>query len=115
MDLKCGSQMEVMQTGIFHTHTHFELILKSFDRYFLLARSDPNADTNNAFTAFVIDRDTPGITPGRKVLNYTISPSLLMYSSVCVSLRNGIWVKGHPTQLELHLKMLLFLMRFIYY
>lgn len=40
-------------------------------RYFLLARSDPdpNADTNTskAFTAFVVDRDTPGITPGKKV------------------------------------------------
>lgn len=38
-------------------------------RYFLLARSDPdpNADTNKAFTAFVVDRDTTGITPGKKV------------------------------------------------
>lgn len=38
------------------------------DRYFLLARSDPTAETGKAFTAFVIERDTPGITPGRKVM-----------------------------------------------
>ena len=33
----------------------------------MLARSDPKADTGNAFTAFVVDRDTPGVIPGRKV------------------------------------------------
>ena len=33
----------------------------------MLARSDPKADAGNAFTAFVVDRDTPGVIPGRKV------------------------------------------------
>lgn len=39
--------------------------------YFLLARTnpDPKAPSNKAFSAFIIDRDTPGITPGRKELN----------------------------------------------
>ncbi|XP_003386647.1 PREDICTED: medium-chain specific acyl-CoA dehydrogenase, mitochondrial-like [Amphimedon queenslandica] len=37
--------------------------------YFLLARSDPNAKTGDAFTAFVVERDTPGITPGKKEWN----------------------------------------------
>ena len=36
--------------------------------YFLLARSDPDpkAPAGSAFTAFVVDRDTPGITLGKK-------------------------------------------------
>jgi len=39
--------------------------------YFVLARSesDPKAPTNKAFTGFIVDRDTPGITVGRKELN----------------------------------------------
>ena len=35
--------------------------------YFVLARTDPNADTNKAFTGFVVDSTTPGVTPGKKV------------------------------------------------
>ena len=35
--------------------------------YFLLARTEePGTPASQAFTAFVIDRDTPGITPGKK-------------------------------------------------
>lgn len=39
----------------------------------MLARSDPKEKAGNAFTAFVVDRDTPGVTPGRKVreMHYT--------------------------------------------
>lgn len=39
--------------------------------YFVLARTDPNpkAPASKAFTAFIVDKDTPGITPGRKELN----------------------------------------------
>ncbi|XP_059619858.1 medium-chain specific acyl-CoA dehydrogenase, mitochondrial-like [Phlebotomus argentipes] len=39
--------------------------------YFVLARSDPDPKTpaGKAFTAFIVDRDTPGVTPGRKELN----------------------------------------------
>ena len=37
-------------------------------RYFLLARTGAFSDPpNKAFTGFIIERDTPGITPGRKV------------------------------------------------
>ena len=38
-------------------------------RYFVLARSaeDPKASTSKAFTAFIVDGDTPGLTKGRKV------------------------------------------------
>lgn len=37
--------------------------------YFVLARTDPNPKTpaGKAFTGFIVDRDTPGITVGRKV------------------------------------------------
>jgi acyl-CoA dehydrogenase len=39
--------------------------------YFLLARTsdDPKASAGSAFTAFVLDRDTPGITVGKKEIN----------------------------------------------
>ena len=39
--------------------------------YFVLARTadDPKMSAGKAFTGFVVERDTPGITPGRKV-NY---------------------------------------------
>lgn len=39
--------------------------------YFLLARTDPNPKTpaSKAFTGFIVDRDTPGVTPGRKEKN----------------------------------------------
>lgn len=37
--------------------------------YFVLARTDldPKAPANKAFTGFIVDADTPGLTPGRKV------------------------------------------------
>ena len=37
--------------------------------YFVLARTnpDPKAPASKAFTGFIVDRDTPGLTPGRKV------------------------------------------------
>jgi len=39
--------------------------------YFVLARSnpDPKCPTSKAFTGFIVDRDTPGLTPGRKEMN----------------------------------------------
>lgn len=38
-------------------------------RYFVLARTNPDPKTpaSKAFTGFIVDRDTPGVTPGRKV------------------------------------------------
>ena len=38
--------------------------------YFVLARTnpDPKAPASKALTGFIVDRDTPGLTPGRKVL-----------------------------------------------
>ncbi len=37
--------------------------------YFVLARTnlDPKAPAHKALTGFIVDRDTPGLTPGRKV------------------------------------------------
>ncbi|RKP35687.1 acyl-CoA dehydrogenase/oxidase [Dimargaris cristalligena] len=37
--------------------------------YFLLARTDAQASTGNAFTGFIIDADSPGISVGRKEIN----------------------------------------------
>lgn len=55
-------------------------------RYFLLARThpDPKAPANKAFTGFLIERDSPGITVGRKVprlrLAYTHYLTLIKWS-----------------------------------
>ena len=37
--------------------------------YFVLARtdSDPNTPAGKAFTGFIVERETPGVQPGRKV------------------------------------------------
>lgn len=39
--------------------------------YFVLARTDPDpkAPAGKAFTGFIVDRNTPGITVGRKEIN----------------------------------------------
>lgn len=39
--------------------------------YFVLARTnpDPKCSASKAFTGFIVDRDTPGLTPGRKEQN----------------------------------------------
>lgn len=39
--------------------------------YFVLARTnpDPKASASKAFTGFIVERDTPGVTPGRKEIN----------------------------------------------
>ncbi|MFH4982765.1 hypothetical protein AB6A40_009474 [Gnathostoma spinigerum] len=37
--------------------------------FFVLAKNDPKASTGNAFTAFVIDGDSPGVTRGKKEIN----------------------------------------------
>ncbi|XP_073973024.1 medium-chain acyl-CoA dehydrogenase isoform X2 [Rhodnius prolixus] len=39
--------------------------------YFLLARTnlDPKAPASKAFTGFIVERETPGLTPGRKEMN----------------------------------------------
>lgn len=39
--------------------------------YFVLARTnpDPKCPTSKAFTGFIVDRDTPGVSPGRKEQN----------------------------------------------
>jgi acyl-CoA dehydrogenase len=37
--------------------------------YFVLTRTDANAKAGKGFTAFLVDRGTKGLTPGRKELN----------------------------------------------
>jgi acyl-CoA dehydrogenase len=37
--------------------------------YFVLAKTDPAAGAGSAFTGFIVDRDTPGITVGKKEIN----------------------------------------------
>jgi len=35
----------------------------------VLAKSDPSAGPGKAFTSFIVDANTPGITIGRKEIN----------------------------------------------
>ncbi|KAJ3412906.1 hypothetical protein HDV05_008770 [Chytridiales sp. JEL 0842] len=37
--------------------------------YFVLAKTDPTASAGRAFTGFIVDRDTPGLSVGKKELN----------------------------------------------
>ena len=37
--------------------------------FFVLAKTDPNASPGKAFTGFIVDADTKGITIGRKEMN----------------------------------------------
>ncbi|EDO34653.1 predicted protein [Nematostella vectensis] len=37
--------------------------------YFVLARTDSSASAGKGFTGFIVDADTPGVTPGRKEQN----------------------------------------------
>merc|ERR1711902_158723 len=41
------------------------------DYYFVLARTNPvpKCPASKAFTGFIVDGDTPGVTPGRKEIN----------------------------------------------
>jgi acyl-CoA dehydrogenase len=38
-------------------------------RYFVLAKTDPDAKAGQAFTGFIVDRDSPGVSVGRKEWN----------------------------------------------
>lgn len=76
MDKKCGLRTEVLQVGeCFINLLFFSQKIKSannflvFFRYFVLARTnpDPKCPPGKAFTGFIVDRNTPGVTPGRKV------------------------------------------------
>ena len=35
----------------------------------MLAKTDPDAKTGQAFSGFIVDRDSPGVSVGRKELN----------------------------------------------
>ena len=38
-------------------------------RYFVLAKTDPDAKAGKAFSGFIVERDSPGVTVGRKEWN----------------------------------------------
>lgn len=54
-------------------------------RYFLLARTDPDpkAPASRAFTGFIVERDTPGLTPGRKVVKHFDLLKKYYFHSMC--------------------------------
>jgi alkylation response protein AidB-like acyl-CoA dehydrogenase len=45
-------------------------------RYFVLARTnpDPKCPASKAFSGFIVERDTPGVIPGRKVNELMLLP-----------------------------------------
>lgn len=60
--------------------------------YFVLARTDPNpkAPAGKAFTGFIVERDWPGVTPGRKVN----LKNKYKHQQIVFVFRNKIWVNG---------------------
>lgn len=78
MAQRCGLQMAVLLAGmivrfnIWHKllEIMFYIFYILYYRYFVLARTnpDPNAPANKAFTGFIVDRESDGLTPGRKVI-----------------------------------------------
>lgn len=81
MDQKCGSPMVDMQIGkkkcwfcsLLANVCIIALIIFVIwiinNRYFVLAKTDPTAKTGKAFSGFIVDRDTPGVSVGRKEWN----------------------------------------------
>lgn len=51
--------------------------------YFVLARTnpDPKAPAGQAFSGFIVERDYPGVTPGRKVHLCEVVNVILMFTS----------------------------------
>ena len=71
--------------------------------YFVLARTnpDPKAPASKALTGFIVDRDTPGLTPGRKVKSRKKKKTALSaktvvayYEPCCVCLGNELGTKS---------------------
>uniref|UniRef100_A0A914XC59 Medium-chain specific acyl-CoA dehydrogenase, mitochondrial n=1 Tax=Plectus sambesii TaxID=2011161 RepID=A0A914XC59_9BILA len=67
--------------------------------YFVLARSDPDpkASSGKAFTAFVVDADTPGLTRGKKEINMGQRASdtrMISFEDVRVPAKNVIGAPG---------------------
>lgn len=68
--------------------------------YFVLARTnpDPKAPASKAFTGFIVDRDTPGVTPGRKEINMGQRASdtrMITFEDVRVPEENVLIGEGH--------------------
>ena len=63
-------------TGILHRLVIF--------RYFVLARTDPDpkAKKGSAFTGFIVDGDSPGLTKERKVCSRSIENCKCINSNV---------------------------------
>lgn len=60
--------MAAWPTGVLVSTFRFANLLL---RYFVLARTeeDPKAPAGKAYTGFIVDADTPGVTKGRKEWN----------------------------------------------
>lgn len=75
------NRLEIIEFTIFNS-----LITYYNFRYFVLARSDPDskAPAGKAFTGFIVEREWPGVTPGRKVstnqkINFLFFSYILFY------------------------------------
>ena len=62
--------------------------------YFVLARTDsnPKASAAQAFTGFIVDADSPGITKGRKA---SLNHLMLINIFKLLFLRKLTWVNEH--------------------
>ncbi|XP_034947298.1 probable medium-chain specific acyl-CoA dehydrogenase, mitochondrial [Chelonus insularis] len=67
--------------------------------YFVLARTnpDPKAPAGKAFTAFIVDRNLPGVTPGRKEMNMgqrASNTTMVTFEDVRVPAENVLMGEG---------------------
>jgi acyl-CoA dehydrogenase len=68
-----GQKMWITNGGVANWYVNlmgnFKINKGNCNRYFVLARTnlDPKCPAGKAFTGFIVERETPGLTPGRKV------------------------------------------------
>jgi len=62
--------MWITNGGVANSKKYIFNIISLSHRYFVLARTnpDPKAPASKAFTGFIVERDSDGLTPGRKVI-----------------------------------------------
>ena len=69
METKCGSPTAAWQIGMLHCAV-IRIVSSICSRYFVLARTaEKGVPAGKAFTAFIVERDWPGVSVGRKEWN----------------------------------------------
>ncbi|CAH1391785.1 unnamed protein product [Nezara viridula] len=70
-----------------------EWIINGQKMYFVLARTnpDPKAPASKAFTGFIVERDSPGLTPGRKAVAFMLADMAIGVNSARLAWQRAAW------------------------